>query len=449
MLSIFSLPPELLKLTFTYCLPENAEDVHSLTQSPTNVSQVCTLWRDVALSTPFLWSHLSFFDREKSRDWVTFPRQDRVLGLWKLWLSRSKNASLQYTVQSTRKVKGKTSYVNVLYRVLQIVASSVHRWRVIEISTYASFALFVHTLPLSLERLHIEGIPIHYQPCLDLEQINKALINTSGLITEPRVGQSYSTVTQNLRLFGETYFCLPSLQRRPVTLPALVDVTVGLMSQINTKELFDSITLPALLRLEVRKAGSDDIEVTGEVVGEWGISALIRRSSISLVELDICDINIPATEMTDILLQSPKLEILSYRHKAGETEDRCARAIVELLVQHSSASPSLICPSLRKIGILDDHFVWDAPEALWNMIISRWQFAKSQNADLTVETVRVPYFSPRNAEDTARYIELKRCVSEGLAIYHEVGYWNNEFLTCMFKTYFLLSCLLTYLSSHK
>ena len=249
--------------------------------------------------------------------------------------------TLHFIVRSNRYYAGEELYKTVLYKVLQIVASNVLRWRVAEIEVRARFAFFVHTSPPSLERLRCEGVPIHYTPCLDMETINTELRNSFDGIVHPKVGQSHTTVTQNLWPYEETYSFPPFTQRKYITIPALVDLTIGLKILPKIREHFDSITLPALRRLEI--LGSADIDV----VGMLRISSLIRRSSASLVELCFCDACIPTFEMADILLQSPELEVLIYRQtKIGY---RYARALMERLTRGST-----MCPSLRKATIVVD-----------------------------------------------------------------------------------------------
>ncbi|KAF7337861.1 hypothetical protein MVEN_02009100 [Mycena venus] len=53
------LPPELVVLIFLYCLPDDEFVTPSLTTAPLLLSVVCRRWREIAFSTPKLWSSLS------------------------------------------------------------------------------------------------------------------------------------------------------------------------------------------------------------------------------------------------------------------------------------------------------------------------------------------------------------------------------------------------------
>ncbi|KAJ7024269.1 hypothetical protein C8F04DRAFT_1270458 [Mycena alexandri] len=78
-----SLPAEILGEIFIDCLEE--EMVSPDTQSaPLLLCNVCRRWRDVALSTPSLWSSLA----------IHFPSHRRRRNLYRNWLSRAQNTPL-------------------------------------------------------------------------------------------------------------------------------------------------------------------------------------------------------------------------------------------------------------------------------------------------------------------------------------------------------------------
>ena len=61
-----TLPTELLAEIFTLCLSENWHDRRfDVRQAPLLLSNICKRWREIALSTPFLWSTL-IFDSNKA-----------------------------------------------------------------------------------------------------------------------------------------------------------------------------------------------------------------------------------------------------------------------------------------------------------------------------------------------------------------------------------------------
>jgi len=55
---IRSMPPEILSNVFIECLPAVVEDIKNHQRAPSVLARVCSLWRNVAISTPQLWSKL-------------------------------------------------------------------------------------------------------------------------------------------------------------------------------------------------------------------------------------------------------------------------------------------------------------------------------------------------------------------------------------------------------
>ena len=112
---VWLLPPEILTLIFSYASPSGAYYVHSRKQSPLNVSQVCNTWRDVALASSSLWSHLAF------PGCIAYKHYEDI---WKLWVERSKYHTLRFTI--TRQ----PPHDKALQRSLvQIVVDNFDRWR--------------------------------------------------------------------------------------------------------------------------------------------------------------------------------------------------------------------------------------------------------------------------------------------------------------------------------
>ncbi|KAJ6504582.1 hypothetical protein C8R47DRAFT_151596 [Mycena vitilis] len=55
---ILSLPVEITSQIFVHCLPDSARDVSPL-DAPLVLGRVCSVWRNIALSTPQLWTSWS------------------------------------------------------------------------------------------------------------------------------------------------------------------------------------------------------------------------------------------------------------------------------------------------------------------------------------------------------------------------------------------------------
>ncbi|KAF8187226.1 hypothetical protein K438DRAFT_1545995, partial [Mycena galopus ATCC 62051] len=52
---VLTLPNEVVSLIFVHCLPDHDRVRPSPRRAPLLVAQICTLWREIALSTGQLW----------------------------------------------------------------------------------------------------------------------------------------------------------------------------------------------------------------------------------------------------------------------------------------------------------------------------------------------------------------------------------------------------------
>ncbi|KAJ7639162.1 hypothetical protein FB45DRAFT_827949 [Roridomyces roridus] len=94
---ISSLPPEIMSAIFIRCLPtvRKGRDAVNIAEVPLLLSQVCSHWRQIALSAPTLWKdldiRLEYFERKQAANMV------------ETWLARARNCPLSVTFQgSTR-----------------------------------------------------------------------------------------------------------------------------------------------------------------------------------------------------------------------------------------------------------------------------------------------------------------------------------------------------------
>jgi hypothetical protein len=111
------LPSELLGEIFRYCLPQNYDEksAHKAVMLP---SHVCKHWRDVALSTPTLWTNIVLR--------VTDETFESRVALVTAWFSRSGDLPLSFTLD----VDGRENVLPILAFLLQYC----HRWQHIKLS---------------------------------------------------------------------------------------------------------------------------------------------------------------------------------------------------------------------------------------------------------------------------------------------------------------------------
>jgi hypothetical protein len=182
------LPNEVLSIIFLHCLDEDEHDCvePKPLEAPLNVSQVCRLWREIALATHRLWTGISFT-----------RQQERIfdnIALLNLWIERS--AHLPLGIRLTPSVE--EGYVftfetddnpdqSHLKGVREFVDSALkcaHRWRVLDVIVpevpYAT--PLVRALPgcktiqhfgVSAKYLGLYETPIYYDfsPNTDLQSV--------------------------------------------------------------------------------------------------------------------------------------------------------------------------------------------------------------------------------------------------------------------------------------
>ncbi|KAF9071694.1 hypothetical protein BDP27DRAFT_1418801 [Rhodocollybia butyracea] len=131
---IYSLPPELLLAIFEYTVSPSAvdsqtsprsesestvssaevwPDVFDVNHGPWVLGQVCSKWRSISLSLPYLWS--AFYLRLPQHE-------ENAVDVLRAWLDRSGNTPLQFQITATAAFCGQQSLLTVL-------AAASHRWQ--------------------------------------------------------------------------------------------------------------------------------------------------------------------------------------------------------------------------------------------------------------------------------------------------------------------------------
>ncbi len=155
------LPVEILQEIFTHCLP--AKQSCAASQAPLVLTQVCVLWRQVAIGTPRLWDTLVM--RLPSRpsligEDITVSSRRR-LRLMALWLERSK------TVPFTLFLNVPQALACIAKEFLPLFQAHLHRFR--DLRLWLPVCWLKHVLPIIaigttwpvLEQLEVSFCPDH------------------------------------------------------------------------------------------------------------------------------------------------------------------------------------------------------------------------------------------------------------------------------------------------
>ncbi|KAK7022456.1 hypothetical protein R3P38DRAFT_1118827 [Favolaschia claudopus] len=275
------LPLELQSKIFVHCLCSYEDEGASRPDpklAPMLVSNVCQLWRDIALSTPELWTHLRM---EGS------PRGENHSQFYEIWLERSGPLPVSLTLASTSVLAEGVKHV------IDRSARRVEEFSLLLSAGPRSRGDRMPLLPFqSLKKLVIvvgdqNPFNMHW---IDLMRMSPGLLHCTF------VAQFSHLVDVN----GGKFECFTlaalkelRLKERPSMFPV----------EVNPTNLLRYITLPALERLHIR--GS----ITPDAVTDF--SAFILRSSPPLRSLVIESITAVSTPSADYLSAAPTLETLT------------------------------------------------------------------------------------------------------------------------------------------
>ncbi|KAJ7685639.1 hypothetical protein DFH06DRAFT_1029448 [Mycena polygramma] len=146
-----TVPTEILAEIFFHCLPDDHDYVvPDVATAPLILCGICRRWREVAISTPRLWSSLRIdFD-------LMLKRRVYETGFYKMWLSRAGGTPLSLFLQNEGDVS-----VGLVDSLLKGIVGLSRQWRQIEVDMGDALANFIspaeNKFPL-LERLDIMAV---------------------------------------------------------------------------------------------------------------------------------------------------------------------------------------------------------------------------------------------------------------------------------------------------
>ncbi|PPQ66565.1 hypothetical protein CVT24_007131 [Panaeolus cyanescens] len=371
------LPLEVLSEIFFLCLPVSTFIQPSTQQGPLLFNQVCSLWRQVCISSPRLWGSLCTMRREiPAFDSGTPPsfedisRKDRNWNaLVSLWISRSRDIPMQ--------IRAKLAEGEADEALWDIIQSAHRRWQKVDFdlsdittysidpfepgdeypllksicirdrrgvpweapeswSTMSNKAPMLHDFAWELPRS--ESIPFQRN---DL-QLNWAKL-TRLVLYHPLTAQEcfnilsstphiVSVTFQRISFSSEVVFatlCLPFLTSIGVT----VDYT------LTPQFLFDTLTLPALKDLLVNCHGDWDRQ---------SFMGFINRSKCRLESLNFYYLSITEDDLMDYLsMHEGSLAEVTIQGPRGYITDRMLERLTD-----NGVDP-VWCPNLQIVALYE------------------------------------------------------------------------------------------------
>jgi hypothetical protein len=369
------LPPEMLSEIFLeYLISCQEGDTFPTRKCVLLTTQICRYWREVAISTPRLWSALCFDLRAKN--------MNRELEMAPVWLARSRGVALTLGLHSHHEVSQS-------HPVTDMILPHAPRWVTLILNTTPSI---VHSLCsakgnlLRLRRLVIDCLQPNLLQSLDTFKVAPQLCSLTLMrkvsVLKPEFAwaqlhelylpwghYSVNDCLEILHSSPNLVLCTMTLCESEDYLPRSV-VKNHNLRELEVSDcddlapLFECLALPGLLTLSCHLF---------ELWPRDEFLSFMHRSSCTLQKLVLAGYHGVISGIADCLRHTPHLLELELLYGSGEAMD------TELLrdMIHHTSSPCLL-PKLQQLKVSRKYsFDYDAFAA---MVESRWRVNPSRGA---------------------------------------------------------------------
>ncbi|KAF9236984.1 hypothetical protein BU15DRAFT_49312 [Melanogaster broomeanus] len=333
------IPPEILAYIFDLCVVRGSDPLPISAQGPLCLARVCRTWRKIAHSYPRLWTYLNISFSEACDN----PAEDFSKAL-DMWLTMSSTLPISLTLTDRQMYYSDT--VDMIILLVHQLKWYSRRWKSISLQLSGSYfpRLFTFTpcdLP-SLEHLSITGDVLRFQKRahLDLtcatnlkslaygalgdgvhDKISVAWDRLTEVSFEftpswgidfrvsrhfPQLAQCQNIVTCSLGIGERVHFRASG----SITLPLLRTLRIRRLSpRSHIRSAIDPLILPQLQTLEIDAAFLVSRKTCWH---RHQFSNLLPRSSCSLENLSIRDVDFPDQELFRCLAYSRELKSLCF-----------------------------------------------------------------------------------------------------------------------------------------
>ncbi|KAF8968488.1 hypothetical protein BDZ97DRAFT_1755172 [Flammula alnicola] len=339
---------DVIQEIFAHCLPTEHNPIISRHECPILLTQICSGWRSIALSTASLWAsiHIPIPTNAVPGYYPPLPAWDELTGVRqplldaakrratavKEWLARSGACSLDITVYD----REHSTPFEIYNIIIDAFIGFASRWGKISFEAPAAnleriAALSVTDVPM-LQSLSIRGRSIHsgFQPN---PNPNIVFWSNCGILKAPRLRDiSYSLVTENFTAFPLNWSQLTSISLHGIAWPAAPYTSISKIAWI-----LESCPRLISCRLEVASLPNDSIQ------------PYPHSSSISLPYLRNMTIHAGRVDLSTLCeaLDVPSLQQLEF-HSGIYSSEQSACQLVPLLRCTATTIRSLT---------MDPHFI--------------------------------------------------------------------------------------------
>ncbi|RDB14641.1 hypothetical protein Hypma_016512 [Hypsizygus marmoreus] len=363
---IDSFPPEVMGEIFFYCLPSEQYPYIAIDDAPMLLCQICSYWRQVALSLPSLWSNFNCD--------IGYEASASHAMLLQLWIDRSRTTPLSLAFTPTP----------ALAATLKVLVTSVCRWHDIRVALDAEVGRTLVSI-LGKEASQLESICIavrerNWDADQLISQLNvlsnlrrltwdasflpPALVNMAWpRLTEINIAGRLLSASDSIALLSNTraleHAYLGVVDPSSESLPSRPVVTLQHLRSLkfyadDPGQIFDNFAFPSLLSLETSRP--DDPH------------ALRRLDERSSCKLEVFSIESPLdAEEAVSYLRLPCMQSVTSLGLVINT--RNDRVITFLTWNPDTPFDEAILPWLTKLTLTVEK---TTDGAIGRMIASRW-----------------------------------------------------------------------------
>ncbi|KAG5641629.1 hypothetical protein DXG03_004565 [Asterophora parasitica] len=422
--SMLSLPVELCSEIFSTCFPPTWETEGA--SSPLLLGQVCTAWRNLAWSMPWLWNTVFLSS--------TRPTSAHAQ-LLEEWIARS--ANLPLSIHLKLKIDNAAVSMRNVTHIMDTVARCSKRWRTINFDVpffFPADPYVSNLIPTKFPMLMSATIRVNHisspvnvflaAPQLQDVQLLGFPRNSFDLLWDhiTRLRLNPTTVQQCLELLGAaqnlTHCIFEDITRSdvvnptPIHAPNLQSLEIISFTQTPISELLDALRIPNVLDLS--------FHVTGNTFPHWSFISLVVRSSCILKRLSLNAVRITEWQLWECLQAVPYL--LSLRLINLE---RISNDTIRALNPQNHTMLGLqqyLLPMLREliyVGKLEVDFL-----AMANTLYSRWMCVGSDGMGSADKVMQLQSFkfttsapaAPFGGDDMLQLAHMQQLVKEGMNI---------------------------------
>lgn len=415
-------PPEILSEIFLFCLANSFEmEVCSDESAPLLLGQICSHWRKVAVSTPRLWTSMSFG--------ILLRNSASETELAKVWLMRAYKCplSIKFGDYATSTESNSSSVIDLL-------VSTCDRWQDLHLSLPSHMADSFSPVRGRLFRLKSLSIRQSWADSLcrwsalgEAPQLRNLCLddprNITNILDLPwhqlktlclrnfRVNRALEVLQKCPNLAQcEIIFYNSDLKIPPMPIQLTHMCSLHLETQVDPTGLLISLELPALKSLR--------IVLLGPQHREWAVgsslAALLTRSRCPLQTLclDFHAHTLHDIDLIKCLESVPSLLTLELRRRAAVS---LTFKVLDRLTNSSSECPQIPClvPQLQVLTIDHRPFFHDSHFA--RMLQSRWWWSVHDTQAARLVTVEISSIPHSNSIPSTLDV-LRQCQDEGLHV---------------------------------